>query len=176
MGFLFLIPSVQRTGESRNSATPPPPPHLSAGRTAPPAPPGGSPRRLRRRYGRSTPPAAPPPMGRAWPHGTSPPVPAGAWGAAPAGWPAAGAAPPAPSPAATDLTDWRRLPDLKADNQQRNVVLPLKFANGKYAFYTLSKLKFQFHCFVVVNNIFFNNRHVSRFQRSKNLNLELSIL
>ena len=75
-----------------------------------------------------------------------------------------------------NLTDWRRLPDLKADNQQQNVVLPLKFANGKYAFYTLSKLKFQFHCFVVVNNIFFNNRHVSRFQRSKNLNLELSIL
>ena len=56
-----------------------------------------------------------------------------------------------------NLTDWRGLPDLKADNQQRNVVLPLKFANGKYAFYTLSKLKFQFHYFVVVNNIFFND-------------------
>lgn len=35
-----------------------------------------------------------------------------------------------------NLTDWERLPDLKADCQQRNVVLHPEFVNGKYALYT----------------------------------------
>lgn len=35
-----------------------------------------------------------------------------------------------------DLIDWERLPDLKADSQQRNVVLHPEFINGKYALYT----------------------------------------
>ena len=35
-----------------------------------------------------------------------------------------------------DLKIWKRLPDLKTRNQQRNVVLHLEFVNGKYALYT----------------------------------------
>lgn len=35
-----------------------------------------------------------------------------------------------------DLQSWERLPDLKTDNQQRNVVLHPEFVNGKYALYT----------------------------------------
>ena len=35
-----------------------------------------------------------------------------------------------------DFISWERLPDLKAKNQQRNVVLHPEFVNGKYAFYT----------------------------------------
>jgi 4-O-beta-D-mannosyl-D-glucose phosphorylase len=35
-----------------------------------------------------------------------------------------------------DLLKWERLPNLKAKNQQRNVVLHPEFVNGKYAFYT----------------------------------------
>ncbi|HNX89210.1 MAG TPA: glycosidase [Paludibacteraceae bacterium] len=35
-----------------------------------------------------------------------------------------------------DLIHWERLPDLKSDSQQRNVVLHPEFVNGKYALYT----------------------------------------
>lgn len=35
-----------------------------------------------------------------------------------------------------DLEHWERLPDLKCNEQQRNVVLHPEFVNGKYAFYT----------------------------------------
>ena len=35
-----------------------------------------------------------------------------------------------------DLINWERLPDLKSDSQQRNVVLHPEFVNGKYALYT----------------------------------------
>ncbi len=35
-----------------------------------------------------------------------------------------------------DLVDWQRLPDLKCNSQQRNVVLHPEFVNGKYALYT----------------------------------------
>lgn len=35
-----------------------------------------------------------------------------------------------------DLKKWDRLPDLKSDHQQRNVVLHPEFVNGKYALYT----------------------------------------
>lgn len=35
-----------------------------------------------------------------------------------------------------DLKSWTRLPDLKTDHQQRNVVLHPEFVNGKYALYT----------------------------------------
>lgn len=35
-----------------------------------------------------------------------------------------------------DLKTWERLPDLKADSQQRNVVLHPEFVEGKYALYT----------------------------------------
>ena len=35
-----------------------------------------------------------------------------------------------------DLKIWERLPDLKSDSQQRNVVLHPEFVDGKYAFYT----------------------------------------
>lgn len=35
-----------------------------------------------------------------------------------------------------DLISWERLPDLKTQSQQRNVVLHPEFVNGKYAFYT----------------------------------------
>ena len=35
-----------------------------------------------------------------------------------------------------DLVDWERLPDLKCDSQQRNVVLHPEFVNGQYALYT----------------------------------------
>ncbi len=35
-----------------------------------------------------------------------------------------------------DLIHWDRLPDLKSQSQQRNVVLHPEFVNGKYAFYT----------------------------------------
>lgn len=35
-----------------------------------------------------------------------------------------------------DLVNWERLPDLKANCQQRNVVLHPEFVNGKYALYT----------------------------------------
>lgn len=35
-----------------------------------------------------------------------------------------------------DLKTWERLPDLKSESQQRNVVLHPEFVNGKYAFYT----------------------------------------
>ena len=35
-----------------------------------------------------------------------------------------------------DLKTWERLPDLKSDSQQRNVVLHPEFVNGCYAFYT----------------------------------------
>lgn len=35
-----------------------------------------------------------------------------------------------------DFKSWERLPDLKAENQQRNVVLHSEFVNGKYALYT----------------------------------------
>lgn len=35
-----------------------------------------------------------------------------------------------------DLKMWERLPDLKTDTQQRNVVLHPEFVDGKYAFYT----------------------------------------
>ena len=35
-----------------------------------------------------------------------------------------------------DLIHWYRLPDLKSDSQQRNVVLHPEFVNGKYALYT----------------------------------------
>lgn len=35
-----------------------------------------------------------------------------------------------------DLVNWHRLPDLKSDSQQRNVVLHPEFVDGKYAFYT----------------------------------------
>jgi Predicted glycosylase len=35
-----------------------------------------------------------------------------------------------------DLKNWERLPDLKSDSQQRNVVLHPEFVNGKYALYT----------------------------------------
>lgn len=35
-----------------------------------------------------------------------------------------------------DLVDWERLPDLKCNSQQRNVVLHPEFVNGKYALYT----------------------------------------
>ena len=35
-----------------------------------------------------------------------------------------------------DLINWERLPDLKAQCQQRNVVLHPEFVNGKYALYT----------------------------------------
>ncbi len=35
-----------------------------------------------------------------------------------------------------DLVNWERLPDLKSESQQRNVVLHPEFVNGKYAFYT----------------------------------------
>lgn len=35
-----------------------------------------------------------------------------------------------------DLINWERLPDLKSNSQQRNVVLHPEFVNGKYAFYT----------------------------------------
>lgn len=35
-----------------------------------------------------------------------------------------------------DLVDWERLPDLKCDSQQRNVVLHPEFVDGKYALYT----------------------------------------
>ncbi|MDR0798991.1 MAG: glycosidase [Dysgonamonadaceae bacterium] len=35
-----------------------------------------------------------------------------------------------------DLKNWERLPDLKSQSQQRNVVLHPEFVNGKYAFYT----------------------------------------
>jgi 4-O-beta-D-mannosyl-D-glucose phosphorylase len=35
-----------------------------------------------------------------------------------------------------DLLTWERLPDLKSENQQRNVVLHPEFVSGKYALYT----------------------------------------
>lgn len=35
-----------------------------------------------------------------------------------------------------DLVNWERLPDLKSQSQQRNVVLHPEFVNGKYALYT----------------------------------------
>ncbi len=35
-----------------------------------------------------------------------------------------------------DLVNWERLPDLKSESQQRNVVLHPEFVDGKYAFYT----------------------------------------
>lgn len=35
-----------------------------------------------------------------------------------------------------DLRTWERLPDLKSNSQQRNVVLHPEFVQGKYAFYT----------------------------------------
>ena len=35
-----------------------------------------------------------------------------------------------------DLLTWERLPDLKSENQQRNVVLHPEFVKGKYALYT----------------------------------------
>lgn len=35
-----------------------------------------------------------------------------------------------------DLLNWERLPDLKTESQQRNVVLHPEFINGKYALYT----------------------------------------
>lgn len=35
-----------------------------------------------------------------------------------------------------DLVNWERLPDLKSDHQQRNVVLHPEFVDGKYALYT----------------------------------------
>ena len=35
-----------------------------------------------------------------------------------------------------DLVNWERLPDLKCNSQQRNVVLHPEFVNGKYALYT----------------------------------------
>jgi len=35
-----------------------------------------------------------------------------------------------------DLEKWERLPDLKSNSQQRNVVLHPEFVNGKYALYT----------------------------------------
>ncbi|MBN1790293.1 MAG: glycosidase [Bacteroidales bacterium] len=35
-----------------------------------------------------------------------------------------------------DLLTWERLPDLKSENQQRNVVLHPEFVRGKYALYT----------------------------------------
>ncbi|MCF0208124.1 MAG: glycoside hydrolase family 130 protein [Bacteroidaceae bacterium] len=35
-----------------------------------------------------------------------------------------------------DLKNWERLPDLKSQSQQRNVVLHPEFVGGKYAFYT----------------------------------------
>lgn len=35
-----------------------------------------------------------------------------------------------------NLIDWERLPDLKSNSQQRNVVLHPEFVNGKYALYT----------------------------------------
>lgn len=35
-----------------------------------------------------------------------------------------------------DFIDWERLPNLKANGQQRNVVLHPEFVNGKYALYT----------------------------------------
>lgn len=35
-----------------------------------------------------------------------------------------------------DLKNWERLPDLKSNSQQRNVVLHPEFVAGKYAFYT----------------------------------------
>lgn len=35
-----------------------------------------------------------------------------------------------------DLNHWERLPDLKSDSQQRNVVLHPEFVQGKYALYT----------------------------------------
>lgn len=35
-----------------------------------------------------------------------------------------------------NLTEWERLPDLRAGSQQRNVVLHPEFVNGKYALYT----------------------------------------
>lgn len=35
-----------------------------------------------------------------------------------------------------DLMRWERLPDLKSESQQRNVVLHPEFVNGRYAFYT----------------------------------------
>lgn len=35
-----------------------------------------------------------------------------------------------------DLKNWERLPDLKSNSQQRNVVLHPEFVDGKYAFYT----------------------------------------
>lgn len=35
-----------------------------------------------------------------------------------------------------DLKTWERLPDIKANSQQRNVVLHPEFVNGKYALYT----------------------------------------
>lgn len=35
-----------------------------------------------------------------------------------------------------NLIDWERLPDLKCNSQQRNVVLHPEFVNGKYALYT----------------------------------------
>lgn len=35
-----------------------------------------------------------------------------------------------------NLLDWERLPDLKSNSQQRNVVLHPEFVNGKYALYT----------------------------------------
>lgn len=35
-----------------------------------------------------------------------------------------------------DLINWERLPDLKSESQQRNVVLHPEFVNGKYALYT----------------------------------------
>lgn len=35
-----------------------------------------------------------------------------------------------------DLLDWERLPDLKSNSQQRNVVLHPEFVEGKYALYT----------------------------------------
>ena len=34
------------------------------------------------------------------------------------------------------MIDWERLPDLKSNSQQRNVVLHPEFVNGKYALYT----------------------------------------
>jgi len=35
-----------------------------------------------------------------------------------------------------DFTHWERLPDLRSESQQRNVVLHPEFVEGKYAFYT----------------------------------------
>lgn len=35
-----------------------------------------------------------------------------------------------------DLVNWERLPDLRSDSQQRNVVLHPEFVDGKYALYT----------------------------------------